>query len=253
MFALLKKTKTTKSKKTGSSTKKTTNKGKAVTKTNTKATKSTRRNSKTSTSTSTSNSKSSNNNSKSSNNSKKPLTEEEKTLERRRKRRERHDRIHKESNDFDEIIPNLWLGSEDAALSTSFVTEKKIKGVINCTPSVPNKFKVHGVHYTRVSLDDSLKIKDINKMTLYLPYIVQQLRNIHHKKKHKVLVHCHAGMQRSAIVVAAYLVQYYNKTPSEAIKYIISKRPIAFLNGDSINFEDSLNVFYNNLKSFNII
>ena len=181
-----------------------------------------------------------------------PLTDEQKREKRRQERKRRMDRIFDESNDYDEIIPRLWLGSEDAALSGSFVENKEIKGVLNCTPSVPHKFKGKGIEYVRIPVDDSLKMLDINKMTIYLPYIVQNLRIMHHDQKRNVLVHCHAGMQRSAIIVAAYLVQYYNKTPSEAIKYIIKRRPIAFYNGDSINFEKSLNTFYHNLKRFAI-
>lgn len=184
--------------------------------------------------------------------SKAPLTSEERREKRRHDRKKKMDRIFDTSNDYDEIIPRLWLGSEDAALSGSFMERKDIKAVLNCTPSVPHKFKGKGIEYVRIPLDDSLKMIDINKMTIYLPYIVQNLRIMHHKQKRNVLVHCHAGMQRSAIVVAAYLVQYYNKTPSEAIKYIVKKRPIAFYNGDSINFEKSLNTFYDNLKRFAI-
>jgi protein-tyrosine phosphatase len=54
-----------------------------------------------------------------------------------------------------------------------------------------------------------------------------------------------AGMQRSAAVVAIYLVAKYRCTTDEAIAYIKSKRPVAFLGNTNFyksikGFEDSL-------------
>ena len=156
------------------------------------------------------------------------------------------------SNIADEIIPRLFLGSQEAASNKEFIKKYGITAVINATPTLPNYFQKNGVNYVRVPVDDSLKSCDINKMTAYLPFIVDVLKELHHNQKKKVLVHCHAGMQRSAIIIAAYLVKYYKKTPMEAIRYIISKRPVAFMNGTSLNFIDSLQAFAKNLNKFKI-
>jgi protein-tyrosine phosphatase len=55
-----------------------------------------------------------------------------------------------------------------------------------------------------------------------------------------VLVHCHAGMQRSCAIVACYLVKYYDMTSYESISFIRAKRHIAFLY--SINFLETINL-----------
>ena len=60
-----------------------------------------------------------------------------------------------------------------------------------------------------------------------------------------IYIHCHAGMQRSACVVAAYLIRYYKMTPQEAVYFIRSKRPIAFT--PFINFQKSLDNYHNSL------
>lgn len=160
------------------------------------------------------------------------------------------DELRKKSNNADEIIPGIFLGNEESSQDSDFIKKKGITAVINCTPSVPNKHKTKGVAYIRLPLDDSLKNKDINLMSEWLPYVVDQLKILHKKKKKKILIHCHAGMQRSAIVVAAYLVDTKDMAPLEAIKFIIQKRPIAFHNGESLNFEDSLKKFHLNKKRF---
>lgn len=161
--------------------------------------------------------------------------------------------LEKESNDADEIIPGIFLGSQYAAEDYPFLKKKGITVVINASNHIPNYHKSKGITYVRVPVDDSLKNYDINKMTAYLPYIVEVLRFFHHTQKKNVLIHCAAGVQRSAVIVASYLVKYYKKTPMSAIRYIITKRPIAFHNGQSLNFIDSLKNFHTNIKRFDVI
>jgi protein-tyrosine phosphatase len=46
-----------------------------------------------------------------------------------------------------------------------------------------------------------------------------------------VLVQCHAGRSRSAVVVAGYLVQSLGYTPADALKLVAGKREIAITAG----------------------
>lgn len=158
--------------------------------------------------------------------------------------------LERDGNDADQILPGLFLGNQESAEDYAFLKKNKITVVINASNHIPHYHRNKGITYIRVPVDDSLKVYDIKKMTVYLPYIVDTLRQIHHNEHKRVLVHCVQGMQRSAVIVAGYLVKYYNKTPMQAIKYIVAKRPIAFYNGRSLNFIDSLKEFHNNLKKF---
>lgn len=147
-----------------------------------------------------------------------------------------------------EIISGLWLGDMNAATDSSFFKKYNIKAVINCTPDVPMLFR--NVDYLNLVLDDSLKEIDILKMTYYLPKAVEF---IHLKKDiegKNILIHCHAGMQRSAAVVAAYLYKYHGLSLTDARKLIELRRPVAFHHGRHVNFIDALN-HYTNQKSSN--
>lgn len=137
-----------------------------------------------------------------------------------------------------EIIPNLWLGDRDAAVNPKFIEKNNIKAVINCTPDVPMPF--NGVKYLHLNLHDSLKKKDIDKMKYFIPIALVFLKKHHIDGKKPTLVHCHAGMQRSAAIVAAYLSQYYGLTINQSINLIVNKRNIAFHRGKHVNFFDSL-------------
>lgn len=146
------------------------------------------------------------------------------------------------------IIPGLWIGNYKCAKNKEFFDKNKIKAVLNCTEDLPNTFACKDVEYMRIPVDDSLKEKDFKKMLDYFPVIVEFLYKHVVIEKHNVLVHCWAGRQRSVISVAAFLVKYFNLTPSKAINFLVSKRPEAFHFGKSINFESSLKKYYRTLK-----
>ena len=148
-----------------------------------------------------------------------------------------------------EIVPGLWVGDQHAAQDPYFFSKYQIKAVVNVTKDIPNAFAKHGVIYLRIPVDDSLKREDINKMTMYLPKAMEFLRQQHLIRGKNVLVHCHAGIQRSATVTVAYLHAFYKKTIPEAIHQVISRRPVAFFGGVHFNFKDSLKKFTRQLKN----
>ncbi len=57
-----------------------------------------------------------------------------------------------------------------------------------------------------------------------------------------MLVHCAAGMQRSAACVAMFLIAIKGYTVEEAIAFVKEKRPIAFFT--SVNFRPAIDAFY---------
>ena len=133
--------------------------------------------------------------------------------------------------------------------SESELKKNNITAIVNATDSIP-KPNFEG-EYCQFPLRDSLGPSDPLLMDIYLPSAVEVLARLI-KNGHNVLVHCHAGMQRSATIVAGYLCKYYGFTPDESITYIVSKRPICFSYGLFPHFKSNLKKYYQNINYINI-
>ena len=146
-------------------------------------------------------------------------------------------------NNADEIVPGLWLGNFQASRDEVFLQTHNIKTVFNCTkdlqfhPSIPIRY--------RVPVDDNLKEEEIRNMELWSYEIIYKLLN-EYKKGQPILVHCAAGMQRSAAIVAMFLVATRGMTWDQAYRYIRQRRAIAFF--PKANFEKSILGFYNSYQ-----
>ena len=130
-------------------------------------------------------------------------------------------------NPADEILPGLWLGNAIAAQDIGFLKEKNIDAVFNCTKNLPF---VHSVKRKyRLPVDDNLQDEEIRNMELMSFEVIYKV--IHEYKQGPILVHCAAGMQRSAAVVAMFLIATKGMRTDEAIAYIRQRRAIAFRPG----------------------
>jgi rhodanese-related sulfurtransferase len=127
-------------------------------------------------------------------------------------------------NMADEILPGLWLGNIAASSNGAFLVKNRINTVFNCTKNIP--FHEAARNRYRLPVDDNLQEEEIRNMELWSFETVYKLRLEH--KNGPVLVHCHAGMQRSAAVVAMYLIVTKGMKVEEAIDYIQKRRPVAF-------------------------
>ena len=141
-----------------------------------------------------------------------------------------------------EIVPGLWLGNRVAAADAEFHAEKKIQAVFNCSKDIP--FEKSVPRQYRVPVDDSRQEPDIRNLELWSYEIVYKIAHEMRRAEKEgtaVLVHCAAGIQRSAASVAMYLIATRNMTTDEAIDFIKTKRPIAFHH--TANFEKSIRGF----------
>lgn len=143
-----------------------------------------------------------------------------------------------------EIVPNLWVGNMHSAQDPSFIINNRINVIINSTKDLP--FIDVNVNYKmykyRVLVHDNLKKEEIERMIPILHKIVPILKQ-HHDKGDRILVHCHAGMQRSAIIVLAYLFLYVIYDFQRAIRFMQKRRPIVFTPG--MNFKPSIIAYLN--------
>jgi protein-tyrosine phosphatase len=135
-----------------------------------------------------------------------------------------------------EILPNLWLTDKNVALDPNFIRLRRIQLVINCTKDV-GIAKVSGIRTQRIPVNDSLQYHDVLSLYQYLPRITTIMGQAY-QKRIPMLVHCYAGRQRAATVVASFLMRYMGMDWPNAVKTIQSKRPAAFRPG--INFAQAL-------------
>lgn len=138
------------------------------------------------------------------------------------------------------IIDRLWIGGEGAANSSQFFEKEDIKACINCTPSILNNFSSYGVEYLRIPVNDTNDKEDIELMKQMLDLAIEWLYIHHQKFGFNVLVHCHQGINRSATVVAAYLMKYYNMKYRDVVDFLILRRQCIFYNGDKPTFKKIL-------------
>ena len=149
-------------------------------------------------------------------------------------------------SDAHEIIPRIWLGNRRAALSPQWLQSHGITVVMNCTKDIPFSpdTAVAGRRIYRISIDDSLRDPDINFLAQSSEEVAYTLL-AEYQSGSTILVHCAAGMQRSAAATAMLLMTLNRWSADQAISYIRGIRPIAFTPG--VNFRRSLDYYEHKL------
>lgn len=144
------------------------------------------------------------------------------------------------THDADQIIPRLWLGNFNSSQNLEFIKNNRITVVVNCTKDLPF-LKVNGVYKYRIPVHDNLQQEEILAMTKWIGKILPIIEE-HYKHGRSILIHCAAGMQRSAIVVLSFLYMHYTYDPKMALINIRVKRPIVFV--PYMNFGTSFRLYF---------
>ena len=129
-------------------------------------------------------------------------------------------------NDADKIFDNVWIGNRNALYNEDFIKENKINVIINCTKSLemPDISKNKDITTYRLNVNDNFR--NILRMYKYIDGICDKL-NIHILNEDRILVNCYAGMQRSATLVAYYLIKHREMCFTDAVNFIQEKRSVA--------------------------
>lgn len=145
-----------------------------------------------------------------------------------------------DSTDASQILPFLYLGNERDAKDGCFLRSHHITHILNVTSHVPNYFENEAVVYKRVAATDSCH-QNLNQ---YFAEVFEFIDNCR-KSEGRVLVHCQAGVSRSATVVLAYLMKKSLLSMTEAYRFLKTKREIIAPNfnfmGQLMEFEQVLN------------
>ena len=144
-------------------------------------------------------------------------------------------------NNINMVVNNLWIGNIKASKSKSIINDMDI--IINLSKDIPF-LKKDKLNY-RISVNDDLTTNSNNIMYKNLNKFADII-HINLLNQKKILVHCYAGMQRSASLIVAYLMKYFNMSLSDAVIYLKSKRSIVFF--PFINFKKALVKFEKKLS-----
>lgn len=143
------------------------------------------------------------------------------------------------------IIPRLWLGDRNSAADGKFLRNNNITVVFNCTKDLP--FHSSVTRRYRLPVDDNLEPEEIENMERWAPEAVYKVLAEYNSGR-SILIHCHAGMQRSAALMTMTLHVLSGHPIDGLVEFIQNKRPIAFRPGK--NFGKAMYGFETLCKSY---
>lgn len=124
-------------------------------------------------------------------------------------------------------VRGLWIGSAGDSKSLAFMRAHDVRLVVNCSRDLPCRFGKE-VAYVRVPVNDAPD--DLHEQATMLECLPKAVQAIDRTLRagHAVLVHCYAGMQRSAAVAAAYLMWKLGYGAKQAMRRINAQKRETF-------------------------
>lgn len=165
------------------------------------------------------------------------------------------------------VVPKIWIGSIDSANDVDFLQQKGLKSIINASGMEPsinsrNMYKKLGVDYYTLSDIKKVPHRSHYRVSKYLgderfsrggltprkffKYMHQGCQILNNKNfKFPVLINCHAGINRSGSLIAAYLLTkprpYTYERTVELLEKANKKRGLDVLTND--DFKRALKYF----------
>ncbi|KZT64540.1 hypothetical protein DAEQUDRAFT_732477 [Daedalea quercina L-15889] len=119
---------------------------------------------------------------------------------------------------MDEVIPGLWIGDLSSALNTEQLREHNIRSVLT---AMRGRVRIDETfNNLQINLDDTEDADVLGHVVTAIQFIESEL-----EKGRGVLVHCQAGLSRSATIVAAYLMYVQHIDYEAALDLIRDVRP----------------------------
>uniref|UniRef100_A0A8D1CJE6 Dual specificity protein phosphatase 8 n=1 Tax=Sus scrofa TaxID=9823 RepID=A0A8D1CJE6_PIG len=137
------------------------------------------------------------------------------------------------------ILPHLYLGSQKDVLNKDLMTQNGISYVLNASNSCPKPDFICESRFLRVPIND-------NYCEKLLPWLDKSIEFIDKAKLSscQVIVHCLAGISRSATIAIAYIMKTMGMSSDDAYRFVKDRRPSISPNfnflGQLLEYERSL-------------
>lgn len=119
------------------------------------------------------------------------------------------------------VYPNLYLGDLENASNLDWLTKKGITHIVNAAEEIRNYFPQNFTYLT-------LGLKDIpteHNLQRVLPHAYHFILTALENPKNRVLVHCAAGISRSASVVIYYIMKQRRWSFAQTLRHVKNLRP----------------------------
>ncbi|XP_061102471.1 dual specificity protein phosphatase 8-like isoform X2 [Conger conger] len=139
------------------------------------------------------------------------------------------------------ILPHLYLGSQKDVLNKDLMAQSGITYVLNASNTCPKPDFICESHFMRIPVND-------NYCEKLLPWLEKTNDFIDKAKVSncRVIVHCLAGISRSATIAIAYIMKTMGLSSDDAYRFVKDRRPSISPNfnflGQLLEFEKGLRV-----------
>ncbi|CAF1023167.1 unnamed protein product [Didymodactylos carnosus] len=117
-----------------------------------------------------------------------------------------------------QILPFLFLGSQEDVMSTKTMLDYQITHIINVSstcPKAPSIADENDEHFLRIPINDSLNAQ-------LIPYFDQAYNFIEKARLSNGHVFIHSGISRSPALAVAYIMKYMGLSADDAYRQVLT-------------------------------
>eukprot|EP00111_Clytia_hemisphaerica_P008083 TCONS_00023556-protein len=137
------------------------------------------------------------------------------------------------------ILPFLYLGCEEDALSEDILKTCHVKYVLNASHSAVDSPYCTTGRYLRIPIKDNSSENIVAWFQTAFDFIDKVKESDDH-----ILIHCVGGVSRSATIAIAYVMKHFSLSLDNAYRYVKNKRPTISPNlnfmGQLVQYEQQL-------------
>ncbi|CAJ0948909.1 unnamed protein product, partial [Mesorhabditis belari] len=119
---------------------------------------------------------------------------------------------------IDQILPHLWISDRNAASNKRVLEKYEIAEILTvCSDPISTKKQYEHIRYHHIALDDVPMQNILTRLEELLSILEEAIC-----ANRSILVHCEAGISRSATVCCAYVMRRNSWSTKEALNHVRS-------------------------------